>query len=73
MNTKNEKWVAEFSAIQNCFNVTTLKDAIEANSLMVQKKTNNDFLAFGIYPTIEQAQAACCTMKKVQASGRGGV
>ena len=64
MNGLTEVWGAEFSDIQNCFNVTTLKDAIQKNADMVHDKNNNGYLIFGTYPTIEQAKQACFRMKQ---------
>lgn len=38
-----EKWVVEYSSQQDCFNITTLDNALEINIRNAYKKTNNDF------------------------------
>ena len=71
MEKMNDMWVAEYSASQGCFNVTTLGDAIKANVSMVRDRSNNDYLAFGTYPTIELAHQACTQMKREQERNAG--
>lgn len=63
-------WVAEYSAQQGCFNVATLGKALQANAMMVQGQSNNDYLIFGMYATSDEAHAACDRMRQEQTNGR---
>lgn len=59
-------WVAEYSVQQNVFNVTSFEMALKQNQRMILDKRNNDYLIFGIFRTIHEAEAACDEMQKMQ-------
>lgn len=63
-------WVAEYSAEQECFNVAYFENALAANTRMVVKKQNNDYLIFGLFGTAGEANAACDEMKRVQENSK---
>ena len=59
---KNEKWVAEYSKKQNAFHVDILETSLSANIQTVLAKDEIDYLIFGIFDTIDEANAACDAM-----------
>jgi len=58
-------WVAEYSAQQGCFHVATLEQVLQNNLTMVMNRSNNDYLPFGFYKTIDEAHAACDRMRRI--------
>ncbi|MHC4397633.1 MAG: hypothetical protein ACYS1A_18475 [Planctomycetota bacterium] len=64
--TIGDCWVAEYSDKQGCFNVDSLRRALEANVTLVQKKENTGYLIFGLFKKMDEAEAACDEMRKRQ-------
>lgn len=56
-------WVAEYSAVQDAFNVDTLGRVLDTNRALVEKKEKIDYLMFGIFRTQEEADTACEDMR----------
>jgi hypothetical protein len=59
-------WVAEYSAQQQAFNVDSLGRALKTNAMLIQNREGLDYLPFGIFRTIEEADAACDAMRQLQ-------
>lgn len=64
LNTRiGDYWAAEYSSEQDAFNVETLHRAIEINGNAIEG-TSVNYLIFGIFSTIEEAEDACDKVRK---------
>ena len=59
-------WVAEYSDKQKSFNVDTVRRISKTNAMLVQNRENTGYLIFGLYKTIDEANAACDEMRQAQ-------
>jgi hypothetical protein len=66
MNDLDNLWVAEYSRSQDAFNVDTLGRILQTNAALILSQDNNDYLVFGIFDSIEEADAACDEMRARQ-------
>lgn len=57
-------YVAEYSALQNCFHCDKLKDAIFNNLSTINNKIVNDYKVIGIFKTLDEALECNKQLKK---------
>jgi hypothetical protein len=62
LNLKN-LWAAEYSQKQRALNIDTLARILQTNIKQVQNQDGSDYVIFGIFETIEEADAVCEAMK----------
>lgn len=57
-------YVAEYSYLQDCFNITTLEDSVAINLDMFKIKATNDYQILGLFSNYENALEFVEKLKK---------